>query len=293
MRSRRRIAIGIALGLCTVLAMLFGCRRSKTDNLESADKAAKVIETSSGVEMVQIPGGWFSMGSKGGDPDEAPVHKVWIEPFLMDRYELTQGQYTKLVIGNPSCFKDPQRPVEQVRWVEAMLYCNARSLAEGLEPCYDEETRECNFQASGYRLPTEAEWEYACRAGTKTDFSFGSSGRALGKYAWHKENANKRTHPVGHKKPNPWGLFDMHGNVGEWCNEKYDKNYYKRSPEKNPRGPSDGKEYVVRGGAWNSSADSCRSAYRSGESPGSFADACFERPDIGFRCVRRTAAPSR
>jgi len=287
--SRRLITSGIALVLCAALVILFGLRRSKTINRKSPDKAPKMIKTSSGIEMVRIPGGWFSMGSNRGDSDEAPVHKVWIAPFLMDRYEVTQEQYGKLVIGNPSRFKDERRPVEQIRWVEAILYCNARSLAEGLEPCYDEETRQCNFQANGYRLPSEAEWEYACRAGTNTDYAFGSGKRTLKRYALYKENANKKTHPVGQKKPSPWGLFDMYGNVAEWCNDKYDKNYYKRSPENDPRGPADGKKYVVRGGAWNSSAHSCRSAYRSGESPGSFADACFARPDIGFRCVRNAS----
>lgn len=284
--SKRLITAKILLGLCVVLVILFGLHRWKTINHKSPDKAAKMIKTSSGIEMALIPGGWLSMGSNRGDPDEAPIHKVWIAPFLMDRYEVTQEQYSKLVIGNPSCFKDARRPVEQIRWVEAILYCNARSLAEGLEPCYDEETRECNFQANGYRLPSEAEWEYACRAGTNTDYFFGRDGRTLKKYAWYKDNANKKTQPVAQKKPNPWGLFDMHGNVAEWCNDKYDKNYYKRSPRKNPRGPADGKKYVVRGGAWNSGELTCRSAYRSGESPGSFADACFARPDIGFRCVR-------
>ncbi|MBC8870391.1 MAG: formylglycine-generating enzyme family protein [Planctomycetes bacterium] len=265
---------------------MFCLPRLRTGVPKSPKEPPKIIKTAGGVEMVLIPEGRLSMGSKRGDPDEAPIHNVWVDSFLIDRHEVTQEEYTKFVIGNPSRFKDPKHPVEQVRWLEAAFYCNARSLSEDLEPCYDEETGACNPRASGYRLPSEAEWEYACRAGTETEYSFGGGGRTLKTYAWYKENANKRTQPVGQKKPNPAGLYDMHGNVAEWCNDKYDEDYYKHSPERNPRGPADGEKYALRGGAWNSSAVGCRSAYRSGESPGSFADSCFARPDIGFRCVR-------
>ena len=125
--------------------------------------------------------------------------------------------------------------------------------AEGLEPCYNEDTAECNFAANGYRLPTEAEWEYACRAGSKTAYSFGADDGQLGRFAWFKENANKKTHPVGQKQPNAWGLYDMHGNVSEWCNDIYDESYYQKSPSENPTGPAEGKQYVLRGGSWASS----------------------------------------
>lgn len=292
MQKRRRLvdvllvsAVGIAISSCQP--------RSRSDAPKPLKEPPKIIKTAGGIEMVQILGGRMTMGSNRGDPDEAPIHEVWVDPFLMDRYEVTQEEYTKFVIGNPSRFKDPKHPVEQVRWLEAAFYCNARSLSEDLEPCYDEETGACNFQANGYRLPSEAEWEYACRAGSGTEYSFGGGGRTLKSFAWYKENANKRTQPVGQKKPNPWGLYDMHGNVAEWCNDKYDEGYYQHSPEKNPRGPSDGEKHVLRGGAWKSSAACCRSAYRTGESPGSFADSCFARPDIGFRCVRNLARESR
>jgi len=290
----KRLAIaGIALGLLLMVLMIVFALRGRTGiDLPSAAESPKVIVTQTGAEMVAIPAGWFAMGSEGGDADETPIHKVWIDAFLMDRHEVNQEQYGKLVIGNPSRFKDPRSPVEQVRWADAILYCNARSLAEGFEPCYDEETEKCSFQASGYRLPTEAEWELACRAGTAGDRFLKGGVRALGESAWYAENANKRPHPVGQKRPNPWGLCDMYGNVAEWCHDYYSETYYRESPDQNPRGPEAGKERVVRGGAWNSSADSCRSAYRARVAPGSFQDACFARPDIGFRCVRSLKEPA-
>jgi len=242
--------------------------------------------TKTGIEMVKIPGGWFDMGSKSGSPDESPVHRVWLSSFWMDRFEVIQEQFKKYQLPDPSHFKNPKHPLEQINWTDAALYCNDRSRAEDLEPCYDEETWQFNFQANGYRLPTEAEWEYAARAGTGTKYSFGNDARKLRAYAWFAENSSGKTHPVGQKKPNPWGLYDMHGNVTEWCNDFYSENYYKDSPEKNPKGPAKGKERVLRGGAWNSSADSCRSTYRASDP--SINDTCLASDAIGFRCVRGT-----
>ncbi len=236
--------------------------------------------------MVQLPGGWFEMGSKNKD-NESPIHKVWVDAFLIDRYEVTQEEYESLMQSNPSHFKGPKNPVEQVSLSFAILYCNARSRQEGLKPCYDEETGKCDFSADGYRLPTEAEWEYACRAGTKTDYFFGRDENQLKYYAWYADNSANKTQPVGQKKPNQWGLYDMYGNVAEWCNDIYSEGYYKESPERNPQGPAKGKKFVLRGGSWNSSAENCRSSSRKGEDPG-FQDACFARDDIGFRCVRRS-----
>jgi formylglycine-generating enzyme required for sulfatase activity len=251
-----------------------------------------VVTSKSGVEMVLVPAGSFKMGSRAGRADEKPVHTVWVGSFLMDRHEVTQAEYEKLgnleAFSNVAHFKGPDLPVEQITWPQAAHFCNARSRAEGLKPCYNEDTAECDFQADGYRLPTEAEWEYACRAGTETDYSCGSDARNLGDYAWFAANAGKKTHPVGQKKPNRWGLFDMAGNVAEWCQDVYDKDYYPSSPSQDPRGPADGKTYVLRGGAWNSPADALRSSSRLGENPG-FSDACLFRDAIGFRCVRKAA----
>ncbi|HPM82950.1 MAG TPA: SUMF1/EgtB/PvdO family nonheme iron enzyme [Candidatus Anammoximicrobium sp.] len=236
--------------------------------------------------MVLIPAGSFLMGSGDGEQDESPPHAVAVDAFWMDRTEVTQEQYGRLVLGNPSHFKGPDRPVEQVSWADAALYCNERSRSEGLQPCYDEETARCDFQANGYRLPTEAEWEYACRAGAASPYSFGAAPQQLGQHAWFADNAGKKTQPVARKKPNAWGLYDVHGNVAEWCNDVYDAEYYRHSPKDNPPGPADGEKYVLRGGAWNSRPPGCRAPARVGADPG-FQDACFARDAIGFRCVRR------
>ncbi len=268
--------------LILILSTIPGCRRVKDTNIKP-----EVIKTKTGVEMVVIPEGWFEMGSTKGGPDELPVHKVWISSLIMDRYEVPQEEFRKHQISDPSGFKNLKNPLEQINWTDAAMYCNDRSFAEGLEECYDEETWQCNFQANGYRLPTEAEWEYACRAGTKTEYSFGNNTKKIGRYAWYTGNSLKKTHPVGQKKPNPWGLYDMYGNVSEWCNDWYSEDYYKQSPQRDPKGPPIGKERVLRGGAWNSVQESCRSAYRTSDP--SINDTCLSSDSIGFRCVRNIA----
>lgn len=273
-----------AFCLLIILPITYGCRRSK-----DSGTMPRVVTTKTGIEMIVIPGGFFEMGSRNGPPDESPEHKVWVSPFLMDRYEVPQEQFKKYQLPDPSHFKNPKNPLEQINWTDAALYCNDRSRAEGLEPCYDEETWQCNFRADGYRLPTEAEWEYACRAGSTTQYCFGNDVRKLKTYAWFADNSFKKTHPIGQKKPNQLGLYDMYGNVAEWCNDWYSEDYYKRSPEKDPKGPTTGKEKVLRGGAWNSSAEVCRSSYRTSDP--SIDDTCLASDAVGFRCVRRT--PSR
>ncbi|MHC4230184.1 MAG: SUMF1/EgtB/PvdO family nonheme iron enzyme, partial [Planctomycetota bacterium] len=279
-RLMTKLAAGI-LWLPLILTISSGCRRSEDTG---GKPELMVIETKSGLEMVAIPGGWFQMGNGKGPADESPVHRVWISSFLMDRYEVVQEQFKKFQFPDPSHFKNPKSPLDQINWTDAAMYCNERSLDEGLEPCYNEETWECNFAANGYRLPTEAEWEYACRAGTSSKYSFGNNARTLRAHAWFTENSSEKTQHTGQKKPNPWGLYDMHGNVSEWCNDFYLEHYYEQSPQRDPKGPPEGKERVLRGGAWNSSADSCRSTYRASDP--SINDTCLASDAIGFRCVR-------
>jgi formylglycine-generating enzyme required for sulfatase activity len=241
--------------------------------------------------MVYLPGGEFTMGNDRGNPDEAPAHKVKVSPFLMDKYEVTQEMFAKVQLPNPSHWNEqPKKPVERVRWRDAKQYCNERSIIEGLKPCYDEKTADwdCDYSASGYRLPTEAEWEYACKAGTEGDYDFGSPDK-LRQHAWLSENAGEQTHAVGQKKPNRWGIYDLYGNVSEWCEDVYSATYYKESPGADPVGPpSPGKDVkrVMRGGSWKSSPDMCRASFRQGQKTGD-TDACFYTDYCGFRCVRR------
>jgi len=270
--------------LLPAILSLASCQRVDPQAPETSP-LPEIITTAGGIEMVRIPAGRFTMGDDRDEDDQSPTHDVQIDAFLLDRYEVTQQHYVPMMLDSGSNFKGPNRPVEMVSWIKAASYCNARSEEEGLEPCYREDLT-CDFEADGYRLPTEAEWEYACRAGGKTLYSFGSDPGKLADHAWYKTNGRKQTHPVGQKKPNTWGLYDMHGNVAEWCNDVYDKDYYAASPAENPSGPASGQKYVLRGGSFAGTAESCRSARRAADTPG-YTDACFPRETIGFRCVRR------
>ena len=242
------------------------------------------------MEMVLIPAGTFMMGSEGGDDDEKPAHQVAVASFWMDRYEVTQKSYEGLMGKNPAKFRNPLNPVERVSWVDAINYCNMRSTKEDLKPCYKIQglNVDCNFSANGYRLPTEAEWEYACRAGTTTAWSFGDNPGDLPGHAWLKSNAGETTHPVGQKKPNPWGLYDMYGNVAEWCNDRYGEKAYAGSTLDNPLGPARGEERVMRGGSWRSAKpELCRSSGADEpDAGGAGRMLCFGYDGYGFRCVR-------
>lgn len=262
----------------------------------SASNTGGLIEvvTASGIEMVSLPGGEFLMGSDKGNADEAPAHKVNVSAFLIDKFEVTHEMLAKAQLPNPSHWQDqPKKPVERVRWRDAKQYCNERSLLEKLKPCYNEKTPDfdCDYSANGYRLPTEAEWEYACRAGTDGPYDFGAADK-LRQFSWFADNASEKTHAAGEKKPNRWGIFDLYGNVSEWCEDVYSPTYYKESPAVDPVGPSNpGKDVkrVMRGGSWKASADMCRATVRQGERTGD-SDACFFTDYCGFRCVRRATA---
>lgn len=286
----------VANRLCraAVLALLVlpGCNRQSP---QGPGRSPSQIETDGGVQMVLVPGGWFHMGSDREDQTDETPHRVYVSPFYIDRHEVTQREYTRLMGENPSLWKGEDAPVEQIRWAKAAAYCNARSRREGLQPAYDEKTWQCDFRADGYRLPTEAEWEYAARAGTHTAYCFGDNPAGLKAYAWFKENCTRKPRPVAQKKPNPWGLYDVHGNVWEWCNDFYREDYYRQSPAKDPRGPETGENKVLRGGCWNSRPDQCRSSYRNYENPG-YHDVCFGKDThgfVGFRCVRRAGGTQR
>ena len=279
------------LATLAAVALLASCEKPGADSGGSKSDAVIEVLTSSGVEMVALPAGEFLMGSDKGNADEAPPHKVKVSAFLMDKFEVTHAMFTKAQLPNPSHWQDsPNKPVERVRWRDAKLYCNERSLLEKLKPCYDEKSPDLDRDpvANGYRLPTEAEWEYACRAGTDGPFDFGQADK-LRQFAWFTDNAGARTHNGGEKKPNRWGIFDLYGNVSEWCEDVYSADFYKVSASSDPSGPpSPGKDVkrVMRGGSWKSSADMCRATLRQAERTGD-SDACFFTDYCGFRCVRR------
>ncbi len=281
--------VGWAAAMLLILAGLSGCGDASQ---EHAGPKQQPRETSSagGIQMVALPGGWFEMGSNDADESDQKLHRVWVSAFSMDKNPVTQEEYEARMGRSPSLLKAARNPVEQIRWRDAVLYCNARSQAEGLQAAYDTNTWECRFEADGYRLPTEAEYEYALRAGTRNVFHYGDSPEELKRYAWFKGNSPRGPHPVGEKPPNAWGLCDLVGNVWEWCNDYYQEDYYRQSPERDPRGPATGQNRVVRGGCWNSKPEHCRAAYRYYEMP-AYTDICFAKDlhgQIGFRCVKRS-----
>ena len=205
------------------------------------------------ITMVSIPGGTFEMGCPFGDircpkSDQLPYHTVTISAFKMSAYEITQGQWEAVMGSNPAYFDEcgSNCPVEWVSWNEVQDFIEELNNQTGKQ----------------YRLPTEAEWEYAARAGTTTIWYCGDYESCLDDYAWYSVNSGDKTHPVGQKQPNAWGLYDMSGNVWEWCSDWYNANYYSESPSTNPQGPDKGEERVLRGGMCGWYARYCRSANR-------------------------------
>jgi len=224
------------------------------------------------LELVWIPPGEFIMGSpeseSGRDSDESPQHSVRIaKGFWVGKYEVTQVQWQQVMGSNPSCFKGNNNPVERVSWNDCQEFLQKMSRITG----------------KSFRLPTEAEWEYTCRAGTTSDLNSGKeltnidSCPNLDQVAWYVTNSGYKPHPVGKKNPNAWGLYDMHGNVWEWCQDW--KGSYASGTQTDPQGPSSGSDRILRGGTWIFYAKNCRSAYRGGLAPG------FCTNFIGFRIV--------
>jgi len=213
-----------------------------------------------GMTFVRIPAGAFTMGSSAADAEshERPLHTVTISrPFFMAATEVTQSQWKAVIGSNPSRFRGDDFPVEQVSWIDAQ---------EFIRKLNDKEA------TTRYRLPTEAEWEYACRAGATGDTNAG-----LGTIAWYDPNSGGSTHPVGRKQANAWGLFDMLGNVYEWCEDW--KGTYPSGAVIEPRGPSEGPGRVIRGGSWMIHANRARAEFRDFLAPDD------RRDDVGFRIV--------
>jgi formylglycine-generating enzyme required for sulfatase activity/serine/threonine protein kinase len=234
------------------------------------------ITDSVGIRMVLIPPGEFQMGSgsaeSGVDGDEKPQHLVRItRPFYLSATEITQQQYEQVAWVNRSQFQvDRNRPVEMVSWNDAAEFC--RKLGDLPQE---------KSAGALYRLPTEAEWEYSCRAGTTSLHNFGDNSNQLRERAWCDGNSAMQTHPVGQFPPNAWGLYDMHGNVWEWCQDWYDSGYYRQSPTGDPMGTDTGTSRVLRGGSWGNINPYCfRSAYRSAGGPDGRCD------NVGIRVVR-------
>jgi len=237
-------------------------------------------------DMIFVEGGTFEMGDhfNEGSSNELPVHEVTLNSFYIGQYEVTQGEYAAVMGSNPAhnYGVGDNYPVYYVTWYNAVEYCNALSIQEGLTPCYDLSDWSCNFSADGYRLPTDAEWEYASRGGVNwtDDYRYSGTTDNLGDYAWYSSNSGNQTHEAGTKLANQLDIYDMSGNVWEWCNDWYLSNYYNSSPVNNPTGPNSGSYRVIRGGYWSSDAVSCRVADRSFHYPG------YSDYGIGFRILR-------
>ena len=234
--------------------------------------------------MVPIKGGRFQMGSDNGLADEVPPHFVRISDFFMMRYQVTQLEYQELMGINPGNFKHPRKPVQNISWHDAIAFCNKWSLRDGLQEVYERNEDESvliHYDRAGYRLPTEAEWEYASRAGTTSLYHWGDGLDDSDHYAWHDRNSDDCVHLVGTRKPNAWGLHDMTGNVWEWCNDWYDADYYSYADEFDPKGPERdfGEFKVMRGGAWAYDPYRLRAAARLKRDPALTDDVS------GFRCV--------
>lgn len=228
------------------------------------------VSPSTDMKLVLLPAGEFDMGSsfeeKGRSDCESPVHRVKIKnPFYIGKTQVTQRQWKKIMGTSPSNFKDEARPVEMVSWEEIQEFIKILNEMENIDK---------------YRLPSEAEWEYACRAGTQSRYFFGDDEIKIGEYAWYTRNSGSKTHPVGKKKPNPWGLYDLNGNVWEWVQDSWHDNYAGAPSDDSAWEDGDSSNRVSRGGSWYCDPDFCRSAARFSREPDK------RLANLGLRLVR-------
>jgi formylglycine-generating enzyme required for sulfatase activity len=256
--------------------LLFACSSVVSDNTATNNQSAPA-------GMVRVEGGTFNMGSNSDEAydDEKPTHKVTVSTFYMSKYEITQAEWVAVMGNNPSYFEGDNLPVEQVSWYDAIEYCNRRSVKEGLQPVYSGSGDDIvmNMQANGYRLPTEAEWEYAATGGNNTLHTYTYAGsNNVDEVGWYYDNSDSTTHPVGTKAPNQLGIYDMSGNVWEWVWDWYSS--YTGNAQVDPTGAVSGAYRVERGGSWGATAQFLRSASRYYDYPS------YRYADLGFRVVR-------
>jgi formylglycine-generating enzyme len=292
----RKTFVDVPIGKYDLTVKAEGYKTHKEDfHLTTDETIPKQIPLEEGSDvpdnMVFVQGGTFQMGSNEQNGAK-PIHSVTVSDFFIGKTEVTQKEWRDIMGSNPSGFKGDNLPVEKVSWYDAVEFCNKKSRAEGLTLCYtgSGKNTKCDFSANGYRLPTEAEWEYAARGGYKySGWVFVSRGRnssrghkysgsnSIEDVAWYISNSNNRTHFVGTKQANELGLYDMSGNVREWCNDWYEA--YSSSSQTNPNGASSGSFRVYRGGSWDYGAEDCRIAIRYGRNP------AISYGYLGFRIV--------
>ncbi len=230
--------------------------------------------------MIQVNGGTFIREFKGSFFKRNVQNTVSVSSFLIGKHPVTQREWQDVMGSNPSFFKGDELPVESVTWYDAIEYCNKRSIKEGLKPCYSRVKKNiiCDWSANGYRLPTEAEWEFAARGGNQSNGYSYSGSNDLDSVAWYQSNSNGITHRVGTKSPNELGIYDMSGNVWEWCWDWCDN--YASASQNDPKGATSGISRVLRGGSWNCNDYNCRVAFRSNDDPG------FRNLNNGLRVLR-------
>jgi formylglycine-generating enzyme required for sulfatase activity len=255
--------------------------RIKLKQDQTITKSITLIEGKDIVtNLIFVQGGSFQMGSNAGNINEKPIHSVTVRSFYLGKYEVTQKEWNDLMISNKSKIKADNNPVEQITWIQAIEFCNKKSKQEGLSPCYEINGNNvtCDFNMNGYRLPTEAEWEYAARGGNKSKGFVYSGSNDINLIAWNVSNSKKRTHKIGSRDPNELGIYDMTGNVYEWCWDWSGK--YRSDSLTDPTGVENGSYRIFRGGSCYSEIRDCTVTYRSGYSP------FGSRTDIGFRLAR-------